>query len=184
MDSRSQAIIDELKNNPQGLSFNQLCNRLKNIMARQTLHARLAELVELKLVQKVPEQPRKGQRVLYTYTKALEEIECRLNALAYIASQQERAIKNLVEEWEKGKVSDKTFFNKLIDCIIRVPQRIMGVAYILAYGYSETLVHFILPVAFQLCNGVESRIKLFLDEKGVTIKPRFKKAVFRFLQQG
>jgi DNA-binding HxlR family transcriptional regulator len=183
MDNRVQAIFNELRNHPEGLSFNQLCDRLKDRMARQTVSVRLSQLVEQKLVQKTPEKPRKGQRVLYKSTEALKEIESRLEVISYVALQQKQAIEKSIDDWENGKVSDKTFFNKLIDHIISIPQKVMGIAYVLAYGYDEAIAEYILLVAFRWCNETESHIKSLLDNRAVTKKRTFRKAVLEFLEQ-
>jgi DNA-binding transcriptional ArsR family regulator len=65
LDERIQAILDELRGHPEGFSFNQLCVRLREKMARQTLNMKLSWLLQCGLVQRTPEKPRKGQMVIY-----------------------------------------------------------------------------------------------------------------------
>jgi len=183
MDEKTQAILDELRDHPQGLSFNHLCDRLKEKMARQTLADRLSQLVKGGLVKKAPEKPRRGQRILYKSTEALEEIERRIEIISYVASQQKQEMEKFIDDWEKGKVPDKTFFDELIDHITSIPQKVMGTAYVLAYGYDEAVYEHILLVAFRWCNETESHVKSLLDKKAVAKKRSFGKAVHQFLEQ-
>jgi len=183
MDEKTQAILDELRDRPQGLNFNQLCDRMKEKMARQTLADRLSQLVKSGLVKKTPEKPRKGQRILYKSTKASEEIERRIQVISHVALQQKQKMEKFINDWEKGKVPDKTFFNQLIDRITSIPQKVMGIAYVLAYGYDEAVYDYILLVAFRWCNETESHIKSLLDKRAVARKQSFGKAVHQFLEQ-
>lgn len=184
MDDRIQAVLDELRDHPEGLSFNQLCARLKEKMARQTLVNKLSQLVKDGLVKRAPEKPRRGQKVLYKSTKALEEIKRYMGVIFYVASQQKQEMEKFIDDWEKGNVPDEVFFEQLIDRIASIPQKVMGIAYVLAYGYNEAVAEYILLAAFQLCNETGSHFKSLLDKKAGTKKQSFRRAVLEFLGQG
>jgi DNA-binding HxlR family transcriptional regulator len=183
MDERTQAVLDELRHHPEGLCFNQLCARLKQKMARQTLVDRLSQLVKCGLVQRTPEKPRKGQRVLYKSTRALEDFERCIGVISYVASQQKQQMEKFIDDCEKGKVSDKTFFDEIIDRIVSLPQKVMGVAYVLAYGYDEAVAEYLLLVAFRHCNETELHIKSLLYKRAGAKKQTFRKAVLEFLER-
>jgi len=73
--TRERKVKSILTQYPKGIHFNSLYREVKDRMALQTLVKILRDFEERGLVTRDPEKPRKGQKVLYKSTSALQKFE-------------------------------------------------------------------------------------------------------------
>ena len=175
---RVEYILNCLEKHPEGLGFNELCELVKGRMARKTLAKKLNTLLDEKLVIKKPEKPIKGQKISYRSTEALERLNRGLQVLSFVSSQLIPEIENLLQRWEIGECTDESLTESIINFSSEIPKRVMGMAYVLAFGYGEETVQFILFKAFKLCNEAYNHMWSLLDK--IEEKP----AIMRHLRKG
>lgn len=180
LDDREQAILSELEKQPQGLGFNELYERVKDEMAQKTLQNRLSNLQDQGLIEKEPENPRRGEKVSYKPTEGGYELNQIRQHLEGISQVEVEKFISIIEDWESGEISEDDLLLEINNQYMALPSRVFLIAYCLSFDYADRTRRHILMEAFDICESAHTTIVEYTDQHDTI--PDDIKSIFRGCQ--
>ncbi|KXA90261.1 hypothetical protein AKJ62_01265 [candidate division MSBL1 archaeon SCGC-AAA259D14] len=182
LDSRANAILETLKSYPEGLGFNELCRKVQDKAAKETVNKRLKQLVSKGLVEKEGGD-RRGQKVNYKISELAEELDDSIRVINFLkdiflsySHWVQKAVEKGSLEAEEGLKEIFHLRSKVIKALV-LPQK-----WIKWENRSEAKQKLLLETTKSLGDIIEeeqeirekfSKAELGLHRKGELEEPRF-----------